>query len=370
MKKQPRKLGRPIRSFSAGTRSRRSRDKRLPFLKPALLLLSASVFILLIIPFTITTVLVPETVPEKTADLPKKQTVADSIKKVPVPDTISVYRKTLKKTEKVSFEDYVKGVVASEMPSTFEKEALKAQAVAARTYSLAKYLKAKENGNSSSHPSAPVCDTVHCQVYQDKNSLKEIKGSKWMNSDWKKISAAVEETKGQLMYYNGKLVQQALFHSSSGGKTENCEDVFASAVPYLVSVDSPYEEKATHKKESLTLSISDFSAKMKTAFPSKSFGTVTSSNISIHSHSSGGRVEKMKVGNSSVTGVQVRQALELYSANFKISISDSKITFTTTGSGHGVGMSQYGANGMAEKGYNYKEILCHYYSGVSIVSCN
>ena len=187
-----------------------------------------------------------------------------------------------------------------------------------------------------------------------------------MRSDWEKISAAVEDTKGQLLYYDGQLDQQALFHSSSGGKTENCEDVFASAVPYLVSVESPYEEDATHKKETLTLSLSEFSAKIKASYPDISFGTITSGGIKILSRSSGGRVDQMRIGNGTVTGKQVREALGLYSANFTISTGKDTITFTTTGSGHGVGMSQYGANGMAKEGYSYKEILQHYYSGTTI----
>lgn len=338
------------------------------FLKPLLIIHIIVIFVLVVVPFTITKVFIPEqAAPEKTADKTEQKPVVESIKKETIPKKITVYRKSIGKTESVAFEDYVKGVVASEMPSTFEKEALKAQAVAARTYSLSKYLRAKKSGNPAAHPKAPVCDTVHCQVFQGEKNLKKVKGSKWMKSDWKKISAAVEDTRGQLMYYNGKLVEQALFHSSSGGKTENCEDVFSAAVPYLVSVESPYEDDATHKNESTSMSISEFTSKLKAAYPKISFGTVTADNIKIKSHSNGGRVEKMKVGSGTVTGIQVRQALGLYSANFKITTSKNTITFTTTGSGHGVGMSQYGANGMAKAGYNYKEILSHYYSGTVIL---
>lgn len=339
------------------------------FLKPILLSLMTVVFVLVVVPFTITKVFIPETppAPEKTQDKAQTAPAGQTVKKETAPAKIRVYRKASGKTESVAFEDYVKGVVASEMPSTFEKEALKAQAVAARTYSLSRYLRAKKSGNPGTHSKAPVCDTVHCQVYQDEADLKKSKGSKWMKSDWKKISAAVDETKGQLLYYDGKLVEQALFHSSSGGKTENCEDVFSASVPYLVSVESPYENEATHKQENTTLSISDFALKMKTAYPKAGYGSVSAGSIKILSHSNGGRVEKMQIGGGTATGKQVREALGLFSANFKISISGNKITFTTTGSGHGVGMSQYGANGMAKAGYSYKEILSHYYSGTVIL---
>lgn len=360
-----------IRVFSLRTRPRRGAGG-LGLLKSALLLLSIALFVLVIAPFTITSLFTPQGIQEQAptqAEAVPKEDPADisNIQRESVPASITVYRNATGKTEKVPFETYVKGVVSSEMPSTFEEEALKAQSVAARTYSLSRYLRAKENGNPAAHSSAPVCDTVHCQVYQDKQGLRKAKGPAWMSKDWKKISAAVDDTKGQLMYYDGKLVEQALFHSSSGGKTENCEDVFAAAVPYLVSVESPYEEEATHKKETETLTISQFSEKMRRAYPGKSFGTVTASNIKIKSHSSGGRVENMRVGSATVTGKQVREALGLYSANFTISMANGNITFTTKGSGHGVGMSQYGANGMAKAGYGYQEILRHYYSGTVIL---
>lgn len=371
MRRNIRKLKNKIRIPRIRTRRAPRGSKQAPaFLKPALLILSAVIFVLVIVPFTITMVFIPETLPEQTADkTPKKveKSDYDSIKKVKIPSKIKVHRNAAGKVETVAFEDYVKGVVASEMPSNFEKEALKAQAVAARTYSLSRLLRTQQSGNPAAHPGAPVCDTVHCQVYQDKARLKKVKGSSWMKSDWKKISAAVDDTKGQLMYYNGKLVEQALFHSSSGGKTENCEDVFSSAVPYLVSVESPYEDEATHKKEKTSLTISQFASKMKASYPNASFGSITGSNIKILSHSSGGRVEKVKIGGATLTGTQVRAALGLFSANFTISISKGTITFTTKGSGHGVGMSQYGANGMAKAGYGYKDILTHYYKGTKIL---
>jgi stage II sporulation protein D len=283
-----------------------------------------------------------------------------------VPDSIDVYITEKDAVETVKFEEYVKGVVASEMPSEFNIEALKAQSVAARTYSLAKQQKAQSSGNPKSHSSAPLCDTTHCQVYRDAATLKSLKGDKWMETSWPKICEAVDATKGQLLYYNGELVQQALFHSSSGGKTENCEDVFASAVPYLVSVDSPYEDAATHQNEETTFTLSQFSSKIKAANPRIDFGSITSSNIKIVSRSSGGRVENMSIGKGVLTGRSVREALGLSSANFTISITKDNITFTSNGSGHGVGMSQYGANGMAEEGYDYKEILAHYYTGTEV----
>lgn len=285
---------------------------------------------------------------------------------VDLPETISVYRTESGKVERFPFEEYIKGVVSCEMPSTFHIEALKAQAVAARTYSAAKAINSENIGNPSAHPAAPLCDSTHCQVFKTENELKNIKGKEWMNDGYKKICKAVNKTKGQLLYYNGELVQQALFHSSSGGATENCEDVFAAAVPYLVSVESPYEDEATHQDEVTAFTINEFSSKIKTAYPNTYFGEITSDSIKIKKRTNGNRVSKIQIGESHLTGRQVREALGLSSANFDIDINDNTITFTSNGSGHGVGMSQYGADGMAKEGYDYKKILSHYYSGTEI----
>lgn len=278
---------------------------------------------------------------------------------------IKVYRHKSGNTEVINFEEYVKGVVAGEMPASFEMEALKAQAVAARTYSISKIIRSGDGGNPD-HPSAPICDDTHCQVYRSPDELKEIKSAEWMATGWPKIQEAVDSTRGQLMYYQGSLVEQPLFFSSSGGKTENSEDVFVSALPYLRSVDSLYEDAAPHQNEQVTLTISQFIQKIKNAYPSKNIGTINSNTIKIISRSDGGRVGDIKVGNLTLRGRNIRDICGLKSANFKISFKGDSIVFITDGYGHGVGMSQWGANGMAQAGFNYKEILTHYYSGVEI----
>ncbi|WP_037373105.1 stage II sporulation protein D [Anaerovorax odorimutans] len=288
------------------------------------------------------------------------------INKVPEAKYIKVYRHLSGETEKIEFEEYVKGVVAGEMPSTFEMEALKAQAVAARTYALSKIMRSGDSGNPAQHPSAPICDDTHCQVYRDLKELKKLKSEEWMKTGWPRIEKAVESTRGEVMYYQGNLVEQPLFHSSSGGRTENSEDVFVSAVPYLRSVDSPYESEASHKSDVTSFTLSDFKNKIQKAYSDKSFGTVNKNTIAIISRSEGGRVTDIQIGNVTLTGRNIRDTLGLTSANFNISYDSNNIVFTTTGYGHGVGMSQWGANGMAKSGYDYKEILTHYYSGVDI----
>lgn len=281
------------------------------------------------------------------------------------PVYINVYRHQSKTTEQINFEDYVKGVVAGEMPATFEPEALKAQAVAARTYSLSKVIRSGDGGNPD-HPSAPVCDDTHCQVYRSVEELSQIKSAEWMATGWPRIIEAVDSTRGELLYYQGALVEQPLFHSASGGKTENSEDVFVSALPYLRSVDSPYETEAPHQGDQVSLSLSDFEKKIKKAYPKTSIGKVSSSTVKITNRSEGGRVATVQVGDLTLKGREIRDICGLRSANFSLSFQGGNIIFTSSGYGHGVGMSQWGANGMAQQGYTYQEILAHYYSGVEI----
>lgn len=289
--------------------------------------------------------------------------------KISLPGTIDVWLADKEKVVKVDFEEYVCRVVASEMPANFEEEALKAQSVAARTYAMAKVLKYEEN-KPKNHPKAPVCSTTHCQVYKTEKKLIADHEEGWGDEGWKKIQKACGETEGQLLYYEGELVMQPLFFSSSGGQTENSEDVFVGAYPYLVSVASPYEEKATHRDEEKSFDIKDFEKKIKAAYPDREIGSISRESIKILSRTAGGRVDRIQVGKGEegvLKGTEVRTALGLSSALFSLSFrGDREVVFTSSGSGHGVGMSQYGADGMAREGHDYKEILQHYYSGCQV----
>lgn len=278
--------------------------------------------------------------------------------------TIAVYRQNEGKTITLDLESYVAGVVAGEMPATFEMEALKAQAVAARTYGLSKITRAAAGGNSGEHPDAPLCDTTHCQVFRTEEELTEIKGTGWMDDGWLRILEATESTAGEIMYYEGNMVEQPLFHSASGGKTENSEDVFASALPYLRSVESRFEGEAPYQNESISISLSTFERKIKEKYGATN---INPNSIKILSRSDGGRVHEIQVGDKVLTGRDIRELFGLRSANFSLAFDGNEnIVFTTHGYGHGVGMSQWGANGMAKAGYNYKEILQHYYLGVTV----
>ena len=259
-----------------------------------------------------------------------------------LPETVSVYITKDEEIRTIAFEEYIVCVVASEMPDSFDVEALKAQAVASRTYALGRVLSGTQ-----------LCDTVHCQVYRDHDIPA-------------KVRRAVEATEGQVLVYNGKLASQALYFSSSAGDTENAEDVFSNSYPYLVSVSSSYEPGATHKKEKVELTLKEFRAAMKESFPDEDFGTIRTSNIKVLNRTEGGRVDTLQIGDITMSGSDLRTALGLYSTRFEITTRGKKITITTSGSGHGVGMSQYGANGLAKRGKNYRQILKHYYKGVRI----
>ena len=292
--------------------------------------------------------------------------------KISPPGTIQVWLEDKEKAVSVDFEEYVSRVVASEMPAAFEEEALKAQSVAARTYAMAKILKYEETPPAS-HPKTPVCSTTHCQVYKTEKKLIADHEEGWEETGWKKIKEACRATEGQMLYYDGQLVMQPLFFSSSGGQTENSEDVFVGAYPYLVSVTSPYEEEATHREEETVMELGDFAERIKDAYPEREIGEIGRDSVKILSRTAGGRVSAMQVGNGEdgvLKGTEVRTAMGLSSALFTIRFrgdaGGTEVVFTSSGSGHGVGMSQYGANGMAKEGHEYKEILEHYYSGSQV----
>ncbi|WP_432406999.1 stage II sporulation protein D [Wukongibacter sp. M2B1] len=284
---------------------------------------------------------------------------------MPEKTMIRVYLKETQRVKAIELEEYVKGVVASEMPAAFEIDALKAQAVAARTKALYQKIKYGENGNPT-HPGAELCNDVHCQVYRNEEQLEKLHSKEWMSEFWPKIEKAVEETSGLVATYEGKLIDP-LYHSTSGGKTENSEDVFSAMAPYLRSVESPYEQGSKHLDDETIISTNEFITKINNSYKSCAVSRENINNsLEILQRSEGDRVSKIKIGNDTLTGRNIRELFGLKSANFKITISGDKMIFKTKGYGHGVGMSQYGANGMAKEGYTFEDILKHYYQGVDI----
>ena len=260
---------------------------------------------------------------------------------------ITVYRSQTSQHQTIELERYLIGVVAAEMPALFELDALRAQAVAARTYAM-RILKHEDY----------ILDTVMHQVFLDDDQLKERWGDSF-DLHFATIEEAVTSTRGIVLEYDDELITPMFFAMSSGA-TENSEDVFSAKRPYLRSVTSTgYENRANFSVEE-TFTIDD----LKLAFDDSS---IAEDSISVLRHSEGGNVDKIRIGANTYTGREVRETLGLRSAAFSISNGRRGITFTTYGNGHGVGMSQYGANEMARNGYNYIDILQHFYQNVTLV---
>lgn len=242
--------------------------------------------------------------------------------------------------------DYLIGVVSSEMPASFNLEALKAQSVLARTYAL----KAKQTGKK-------LTDTVSTQSYIDIDQMKNKLGNSF-NTYYNKIKNAVENTNEEYLSYNGNYIE-ALYHSTNNGKTESSLDVFGNYYPYLISVSSEYDKNASSYLRTISMPLDTISNKLGLSLNNDSV-------ISILSYTDGGNIKEININGNNFSGKKVRELLGLRSADFDISISDNNANITTRGYGHGVGMSQYGANGMANAGYSYKDILSHYYPGTTL----
>lgn len=277
---------------------------------------------------------------------------------------ITLYDAKKNKNVTLTLEEYLFGVVASEMPASFSVEALKAQAVSARTYA-AKRLK-EYGGKPCGRHGADLCsDSGCCQAWRSRETLMEQWGE---NADFyaEKIEQAIEDTAGLVALYGGKPID-ALYHSASGGQTESAEDVFGGDVPYLVSVSSPGEEGAAHYADSFTYTPKAFAKALNKAFPKAGLKAGTlKAQVEILSRSEGGRVTELQLGDTTVTGREFRAALDLPSAAFTITFTEDEVRVDTKGFGHGVGMSQYGANAMAKEGADFEEILEHYYTGITI----
>lgn len=263
----------------------------------------------------------------------------------------------------MTMDEYLRGAVAAEMPAAFQEEALKAQAVAIRTYTMRQL-----SSPSSAHPSASVCsDSSCCMAWKSDACLKEKWGNNY-DTYLSKISNAVQETDGQYLAYDGQPALAA-FHSSSAGKTENSGDVWSTDVPYLVSVDSPETESDVPNYESsVTVSASDFSETILAEYPDANFSGDVSSWVQNITYTASGRIATVKLGGVAVKGTVLRSLFSLRSTAGNITAGPDSVTMTSTGYGHGVGMSQYGANVMAKNGDAYTNILAWYYPGTELVS--
>lgn len=247
----------------------------------------------------------------------------------------------------IPMEEYLAGVLLGEMPASFHPEALKAQAVVARTYTM------KRNTQDPKHPQGALCtDSACCQAYASVQSFSP--------EQLGKIRGAIAETENQVLTYGGELID-ATYFSCSGGRTESAVAVWGTDVPYLQAVDSPGEEEAAVYIDTVTYSVEEFSQRLDVALSGEQdtwFSEIT--------YTDGGGIETMEICGMMFSGTQLRKLLELRSTAFLITAMDDTVTITTRGYGHRVGMSQYGAEAMAQEGNDYREILSHYYPGTTL----
>ena len=294
---------------------------------------------------------VPAEPPLPTATLPIDRTVA-----LPGSDqaTLVKVKRDDGTVSTLTMSDYLWRVVAAEMPASFEPEALKAQAVTARTYTLYKM----QNGPVSNHPDADVCtDITCCQAYVDPAQA----AANWGDAAPKytdKIAAAVSATDGQAILYQGAPID-AVFFSSAAGRTLDAVEVWGSDVPYLTGVDSPEGDEVPGYHSTVQVPLADFRAAIAAQYPAADLSGDPAGWF-------GTDGDELTVGGAAVKRARLRSLFDLRSANFTVSADGENVTFSVTGYGHGVGMSQYGANALAKAGEGYADILKHYYTGVSI----
>ncbi len=266
--------------------------------------------------------------------------------------------------EEMDLDEYLLGVVSAEMPASFEEEALKAQAVVARTYTIYSI-----SHNKSKHENADICDDSNCcQAWIS----KEDRLAKWdenlRQDNWNKILKAISSTTGKIITYNGEAID-AFFHSNSGGTTETPVNVWGGTnYPYLQSVQTSGEDAYSQYSSEVILNKKDFSEKIKVKHNNFSIDYSKEDCIQVTQYTDSGRVKTIKIGNLNLSGVELRTLIGLKSANFKVEVDGENIKFEVTGYGHGVGMSQTGADSMAKQGSNFEEIIKHFYTGIEIIS--
>ena len=275
-------------------------------------------------------------------------------------NTIKLLHTDTNQIEEIDFDTYLYGVVASEMPASYEMEALKAQAIVARTYTLYKIK------NGSKHDGADICDSpLCCQAWISKENRMARWDDDIKEEYWSKIVEAVDSTSGKYITYNGEVIN-AFFHSNSGGMTEMPINVWGGDFPYLQIVSTSGEEAYSGYSSEVEVSKDELIQKMLEKYSNFQIKFDEINCIQILDLTESGRVKTMKIGNVSLSGVDVRKIFGLKSAMFTFEIVGDTIKFKVTGYGHGVGLSQSGSDSLAKQGLNYEQIIKHYYKDVEI----
>lgn len=280
--------------------------------------------------------------------------------------TIKLLHSSTGEIEEINLNEYLYGVVSSEMPASYEVEALKAQAIVARTYTIYQI-----RHNATKHENADICDNYECcQAWISKEERFAKWGSEEAEANWNKITEAVNSTTGKIVTYNGETIN-AFFHSNSGGITESSVNIWGGIdYPYLKSVETTGEDGYAQYSSQVKLSKQELLDKLKEKYQDCEIDFSQENCIKILEYTTSGRVKTIKFGNKEIAGTEARTILGLKSTNFTFSIDGETVTFTVTGYGHGVGMSQTGADTMAKAGANYDEIIKHFYTDVEITELN
>lgn len=320
---------------------------------------------LLVLPLVLMLILIPS---PKEKDVDRNQQNPFVSSNVGSKSRVIVYNVANSIVDELDLEEYIAGVVAAEMPASFHPEALKAQAVAARTFALsrAKGLY-KAQGE---HFGADVCtQPEHCQGYISKERYLQNRGSE---GAWEKIRDAVKETEGIVMTYAGQLINP-LYHSNSGGVTENIEQVWSglAEVPYLKSVSGYDESLYVDFERKTILPWDQITSKIKSKYPEVNIGKVAQSDLEVISYSLSGRIDTIRVGDIKISGTAFRELFSLPSTSLEfIFLKDNEVEVKSKGYGHGVGMSQCGADALAKEDLDYEDILAYFYSGITVQEMN
>lgn len=277
--------------------------------------------------------------------------------------TIRLLHTDINQVEEVSIDEYLYNVVSAEMPASYEKEALKAQSIVARTYTVYKILNKK-------HDDADICDnSTCCQAWISKEDRLARWDEKERHNNWNKICEAVDLTKGMIVTYNNQPIN-AFFHSNSGGTTEEPVNVWGgSNFPYLQSVSTSGEDTYSQYASEVIFTKEQLIEKLKEKY-SDIVIDFSKEDLKILEYTDSGRVKTVKFGNHELSGVETRTLLGLKSANFEIIKDKDNIKFSVKGYGHGVGMSQTGADSLAKEGKNAEDIIKHFYKDVEIKDIN
>ncbi|MDR0889765.1 MAG: stage II sporulation protein D [Oscillospiraceae bacterium] len=299
----------------------------------------------------------PEEIPPETPPMQVKIVQPKpAAQELPFDEELTIPVKLESGVEELSLREYLVGVVLAEMPASFSAEALKAQAVASRTFTLRKI-------DAEKHEDAGVCgNSSCCQGYISPTAYVQGAGSQ---ENVEAVRMAVEATDGLVVTYNNALID-ATYFSCSGGRTEAAVAVWGGDIPYLQAVDSPGEEDALRYTETLEIDAREFAATLLASYPEMDLGASPADWFGATSYTAGGGIDCISIGGVEVSGTALRSLFSLRSTNLILTPEQDSIIIKSFGFGHRVGMSQYGADAMARSGKDFEEILTHYYQGTKI----